>query len=154
MAGTQTASTCKSPGHSTALRHCLCTSAGTTLDIDSLWDVLNELYDARSKWKMIGLGLRLRHSDLDAISGSLLECLQSSLSKWLKGIDPPPTWEALVAVLRSPVVGEEKKAQELEEKFCSGAPTLTNTSTPVQGTCIYMSLCANQHPFFPKDNLL
>ena len=82
---------------------------------------------------MIGLGLRLEPSDLDAMSGSVLDCLQSSLSKWLKGIDPPPTWEALVAVLRSPVVGEEKKAQELEEKFCSGTTILPDTPTPVKG---------------------
>ena len=77
----------------------------------------------RSKWKVIGLGLRVPPSDLEAMSGSPLECLQSSLTKWLKGTDPPPTYEALVAVLRSRVVGEEKKAQELEEKFCVGTPS-------------------------------
>ena len=83
----------------------------------------------RSKWKVIGLGLRVPPSDLEAMSGSPLECLQSSLTKWLKGIDPPPTWEALVDVLRSRVVGEEKKAQELEEKFCVGTPPLSDTSS-------------------------
>ena len=91
------------------------------MNIDSLWCLMNELYDVRSKWKVIGLGLRVPPSDLEAISGDPLECLQSSLTKWLKGIDPPPTWKALVDVLRSRVVGEEKKAQELE-KFCVGTP--------------------------------
>ena len=134
MAGIQRVDACKSPYCiKKAVRRCLYTSSGTALDIKALWDVLNELCDVRSKWKMIGLGLRLEPSDLDAMSGSVLDCLQSSLSKWLKGIDPLPTWEALVAVLRSPVVGEEKKAQELEEKFCSGTPILPDTPTPVKG---------------------
>ena len=83
----------------------------------------------RSKWKVIGLGLRVPPSDLEAMSGSPLECLQSSLTKWLKGIDPLPTWDALVAVLRSRVVGEEKKAQELEEKFCVGTPPPSDIPT-------------------------
>ena len=99
----------------------LCIAQCTALNDGSLWDVLNELYDVRSKWKVIGLGLRVPPSDLEAMSGSPLECLQSSLTKWLKGIDPPPTWDALVAVLRSRVVGEERKAQELE-KFCFSTP--------------------------------
>ena len=86
----------------------------------------------RSKWKVIGLGLGVPPSDLEAISGSPQECLQSSLTKWLKGTDPSPTWDALVAVLRSRVVGEEKKAQELEDTFCVGTPPPSDilTSTP------------------------
>ena len=97
---------------------------------------MNELYDVRKKWKLIGLGLRLPPSDLDAISGDPLECLQTSLSKWLKGIDPLPTWDALIAVLRSRVVDEEKKAQELEEKFCRIPPALTDTRTEMQGSIL------------------
>ena len=92
---------------------------------------MNELYDARTKWKRIGLGLRLPPSDLDAMSGDPLDCLQNSLSQWLNGIDPLPTWDALIAVLRSRVVGEEKKAQELEEKFCPVTPTVTDTGIQI-----------------------
>ena len=95
---------------------------------------MNELCDVRKKWKLIGLGLRLPPSDLDAMNGDPLECLQNSLSQWLNGIDPLPTWDALIAVLRSRVVGEEKKAQELEEKYCGITPTLSDT-TRMQGTC-------------------
>jgi hypothetical protein len=98
---------------------------------------MNELYDARTKWKMIGLGLHLPPPDLDAMSGNHLECLENSLKQWLNGIDPLPTWDALIAVLRSRVVGEEKKAQDLEEKYCSIPLTLadTFTLTRIQGTC-------------------
>ena len=114
------------------------TTKCTALNDGSLWHVLNELYDVRSKWKVIGLGLRVPPSDLEAMSGDPLDCLQSSLTKWLKGTDPPPTWKALVAVLRSPVVGEEKKAQELEEKFCIITPPPSDIPLPTPS----MSICA------------
>ena len=59
------------------------------------------------------------------MSGSHLDCLKSMLRKWLKGIEPLPTWRALVDVLKSPVVGENRKAQELLDKLCSPtAPSL------------------------------
>ena len=90
---------------------------------------MNELYDVRAKWRLIGLGLQIPPTDLDAMSGQPMERLQKSLSKWLNGIDPLPTWDALIAVLRSPVLGEEKKAQELEEKYCGVTPSLSDTST-------------------------
>ena len=86
---------------------------------------MNELYDVRTNWKMIGLGLRLPHSDLEAMSGSPQECLERSMSKWLKGIDTVPTWQAIVAVLRSPLLDEKKKAKELEDKFCCDIPSET-----------------------------
>ena len=113
-------------------------SAGTALDIDSLWDVMTELHDVRDKWKMIGLGLRLPHSDLEAISGSPQDCLERSMSKWLKRVDPPPTWQAIVAVLRSKVVGEERIAKELEEKFCRDIPS----EAPVKGIIIAIIIVA------------
>ena len=91
-----------------------------------------------SKWKVIGLGLGVRPSDLEAMGGSPLECLQSSVTKWLKRTDPPPTWEALVALLRSRVVGEKNKAQELEGKYCVGTPPPVDTSTsmPSMTVCL------------------
>ena len=87
----------------------------------------------RSKWKYIGLGLGVPRSDLDTMSGDPLDCLESILAKWLKGTDSPPTWDALMAVLRSRVVGEEKKAQELEEKFYIITPPPSDMSTPMPG---------------------
>ena len=109
----------------------------------ALWTLMNELYDVRAKWKQIGLGLFFPESDLDAISGTPQECLQKLLSKWLKRLEPLPTWDRLVAVLRSRVIGEEKKAQELEEKFCdaqkheSVTPTHSDTAAiPTPGSII------------------
>ena len=99
------------------------------MDINSLWDVMTELYDVRTKWKLIGLGLRLPPPELDAISGDHLNCLQNVLTKWLNRIDPLPTWDALIAVLRSRLVAEEKIAKELEKRFCG----VTFDTIPMQG---------------------
>ena len=52
-------------GSRKAVRCCLYTSSGTALDIKALWD---ELYDVRSKWKMIGLGLRLQPLKFDSLA--------------------------------------------------------------------------------------
>lgn len=112
---------------------------GQTLDTNSLWDILNELYDARCKWKMIGLGLRIPHSDLDEMSSTNpLECLQNIVCKWLSGIDPPPMWETLLSVLRSRLVGEERKAQELEQKYCACAPSPPPSPKPSPKRGMYM----------------
>ena len=117
----------------------LCT--GHTLDMKSLWDVLNELYDVRCKWKMIGLGLRTPPSDLDAMSSAnSLECLQNILCKWLSGIDPPPTWGTLLTVLRSRLVGEERKAQELEQKYCACVPSPPLSPKPSPKIGMYMHI--------------
>ena len=116
---------------------------GQTLDMNSLWDVLTELYDARCKWKMIGLGLRIPPSDLDAMSSANpLECLQSILKKWLSGINPPPMWETLLSVLRSRLVGEKRKAQELEEKYCACAPS--PPPSPKIGMYMYIMQCVDK----------
>ena len=86
----------------------------------------------RTKWKMIGLGLRLPHSDLEAMSSSPQDCLERSMSKWLKRVDPPPTWQAIVDVLRSPLVNEHWLANYLEEKFCHDI----TSEAPVKGIII------------------
>ena len=123
MAGIQIASAGKS-FRARSLPHTI-DPLHTVLEERDLFYLLTELYEVRTKWKWIGLGLRLLESDLEAMSGSHLDCLKSMLRKWLKGIEPLPTWRALVDVLKSPVVGENRKAQELLDKLCSPtAPSL------------------------------
>ena len=42
------------------------------------------------------------------------------LKYWLiTAVDPPPTWEAVVTALRSPLVNEKIVAAQLEAKYCS-----------------------------------
>ena len=100
----------------------MCVST-VALNENSLKHLVNDLYIVRKKWKWIGLGLGVKSSELDAMCGSLLECLYSMLSEWVKGVDPGPSWEELVAVLRSPTVDETGLAKELEETFCPTTST-------------------------------
>ena len=82
---------------------------------------------------MIGLGLGVLKAELDAMTGTDQDCLESMLSKWLKGIDPFPKWRALVDVLESKAVDEGKLAIELQERFCT-----TTAATP---TAPQMQVC-------------
>ena len=42
------------------------------------------------------------------------------LKEWLKtAVDPHPSWEAVVTVLRSPAVSEMSVAVQLEAKYCA-----------------------------------
>ena len=43
------------------------------------------------------------------------------VSEWLNQSVPLPTWNALVAVLRTQLVGEKELADTLHERFCSEA---------------------------------
>ena len=48
-----------------------------------------------------------------------LDLMREMLKHWLKSsIDPPPTWEAVVTALRSPIVNERYVAACLEFKYC------------------------------------
>ena len=106
------------------------------LNESSLWHLLNDLYEVKLKWKWIGLGLGFSVSDLDAMSGSPLECLQCMLSRWLKGINPQPTWDALVNVLKAPMVDEKRKAQELEDKFCCSSSITASSASNMPGAVV------------------
>ena len=53
------------------------------------------------------------------------------LKHWLKtAVDPPPTWEAVVMALRSPIVNEMSVAAQLESKYCT--PEQGESSHPTQ----------------------
>ena len=48
-----------------------------------------------------------------------LELMREMLKHWLKtAVDPPPTWEAVIAALRSPTVDKKKVAEQLEIQYC------------------------------------
>ena len=49
-----------------------------------------------------------------------LDLMREMLKHWLKtSTDPPPTWEAVITALRSPLVNEKTVAAELEFKYCA-----------------------------------
>ena len=106
---------------------------GSTSCPNSLYTVLNELHHVAPKWKMIGLGLCIPHHRLEALDKGdedSLKCLQGVISMWLEEAELHPTWEALIDVLASRVVGEMGLAERLRMKFCSVSRYLPETPIP------------------------
>ena len=97
------------------------------LTLSSLPIIRNELYDVRSKWEDIGIEL-LDKNCTDAIkrekSYNLVDCLTEMLSIYLKRVSPEPSWNSIIAALRTKAVSEYQVAQELEEKYVSKTVTL------------------------------
>ncbi len=99
---------------------------------DDLVDVLTELVDVcAADWENIGLGLRLKPGTLGAMKGPFKEpkdCLRDMLKEWLN-TSPDPSWQSLIRVLRSPIVGQESLARRLE--------TTRGGSVPGKQGCSY-----------------
>jgi len=75
--------------------------------------VQRKLFAVRTEWYNLGLELGQKVSTLDSISarysGNPTECFRQVLKEWLKGINPPPTWQAMVNALKSPTVAQPTK---------------------------------------------
>ena len=89
---------------------CVIISANSSIKLNDahLGDILNRLWDARSRWFHIGLQLSVTIGDLEAIKKDHQEsgeCLREMLLVWLRKTDPSPTWKALVDALNAPSVG-------------------------------------------------
>ena len=104
------------------------------LTIRDLKTVKKAIWDARTKWMDIGLELDIIQPDLDEINsdnrGDTKKCFMEMLTRWLKQVDPPPTWSALVAALQDPAIGEGGLAKEIESKYvhqCSKASDVTDS---------------------------
>ena len=73
------------------------------------------LYQARNKWRFIGLGLKVQSDDLEAIQDNnkkVEDCLRCMLTKWLEKSENN-TWEAIVQVLRKRTVGRHDVASQI-----------------------------------------
>ena len=57
-------------------------------------------------------------------------CLTEMLTDWLKRMNPPPTWEALVDALKSQTVGYEQLADTIEKTHCKSKSNHT-CNTPI-----------------------
>ena len=88
-----------------------------------LAEVLRAVYDARSKWYIIGLGLKMKPAVLDTIavhnSHSPGECLRELLTRWLRQGDSKPTWAVLANVLESPTLGLGMLSKEMKHNNMS-----------------------------------
>ena len=81
-------------------------------------DLLSGLLPKASKWDLIGIQLGLSPDELDIIrannSGDVEACLRKVLQKWYER-STNPRWEEIVAVLKSPALGEIRLAEDLEQ---------------------------------------
>ena len=89
----------------------------STLGIDDLCDVLEAVWEARSKWYNIGLKLGTSAGTLDSIKTGAKEnpddCITAMIKDWLNNGKPKPTWAAVAKAFKSPMVGYEHLAGRL-----------------------------------------
>ena len=98
--------------------------ACSKLSTSDLSKVRNEILFAAAKWYDIGLELGMTADYLDTIKKATndpQDCLRELLRRWLSGVDPLPSWKALIAALRTPAVNYPALASEIEQKHSSKA---------------------------------
>ena len=59
-----------------------------------------------------------------------LDSLREVLIYWLKA--KPPTWDAVITALKSPIVGEENTAAQLESRYCPPLQDESNSPTKAE----------------------
>jgi hypothetical protein len=83
-------------------------------------ELLKELLSKVSAdWEDIGLTLDLEQGQLNVIRSDHREsnkCFREMLKLWLKQVEPPPTWSAIIEAIR--ILQHESLARELRRKYC------------------------------------
>ena len=87
------------------------------LTINDLGDVLEAVWEARSKWYNIGLKLGTSAGSLDSVSLAGRDnpdlCVTAMIKDWLNNSKLRPTWAAVTKALKSPMVGYGHLAEQL-----------------------------------------
>ena len=89
--------------------------------------LVQELTAVRDKWQYIGEKLGVGQSSLSYISTIFSDpgdCLREVLLRWLPSC--AATWKHIVAVLRTPHIGDSHLADHLEAKYCSSELTYSS----------------------------
>ena len=89
--------------------------------------LVQELTAVCEKWQYIGEELGVEQDLLRNISISVPDpgdCLRMVLSRWLPSC--AATWKHIVAVLRTPCIGDSHLADHLEAKYCSSELTYSS----------------------------
>jgi len=91
------------------------------LTVDDFADVQSALWTARSKWYNIGVQLRLRVTDLEAIDSEPGLDLEGKFRKmilsWLKLGQQQCTWRALREAVRHHTVNLPELAQQIKTNY-------------------------------------
>ena len=96
-----------------------------TLDPDDAMSVLEEILEAQTRARFIGLKLKLPKHVVDDIHTKYSdpqERLYNVIEEYLKQVEPTPTWRAIADALKSPLVNLPHLAKRIEEKYCSPVP--------------------------------
>ena len=116
------------------------------LVMNDLADLQIELHHISSRWYDLGVQLRIDVGDLDNIKKNnpvVNECLREMLKIWLKQVAPYPTRNALINVLKCPVIDEQQLANKLQTKYTTD---VVISSTPIQsvsGIASYVDSCCH-----------
>ena len=82
-------------------------------------EVVEALHKARAKWESIGMALEVNHNALTSIDSEYTKNdkkLAETVKLWLKA-DRNTTWNAIVQMLRTEIVGRHDLANEIEKKY-------------------------------------
>ena len=125
-----------------------CPKKDMALRKEDLFTVHNELYDARAKWRIIGLGLKISPVDLDVIDqdkASTEEKLEAVIYRWLNNAKDC-TWSKLSQVLSARSVGKDKLAEEIRKKYAINlaAEAATSLSQPLPQARVKVSESADK----------
>lgn len=82
--------------------------------------LMNELINrVAAKWEEIGFSLRLESGLLEIIKkdnpSDCRACLREMLKEWMKQVDPPPSWSAIIKAVKD--CGYRPLARTLKEKY-------------------------------------
>ena len=93
-------------------------SPNPLLQKPTLKDLTSELYTTvASKWEIIGIQLQLNSGKLDTLKAKDDEAaLIEVLKMWLRTVDPPPTWKAIIDAVR---LFDPSLAASLTTKYCT-----------------------------------
>ena len=90
--------------------------------IPTLKALLRELRSVAIDWEDIGILLQIDEGILRCIKGDnisdTMPCFREMCKIWLKRVDPPPSWSAVVEALE--FLGHDNLASNLRSKYCSG----------------------------------
>ena len=96
------------------------------LNSDDLGEVQEALWEARLKWRNIGLRLKMKSHELDTISKEAGDDIGEKFTKMFEfrlKMTEPCTWKILYEVLKNPTVNMPNVAKELIQKGKIVMPT-------------------------------
>lgn len=92
-----------------------------TSKVPELRDLMKELKVIASNWHNFGVMLEVNSRQLASVAAdyprSCEDCLREMLKIWLKNVDPPPSWSAVVDALEN--IDERRLAKEIRDRWCT-----------------------------------